>query len=76
MRGAVAEELSESLFVIRNPVPLDHRNNVCGGEAGEDGFCEVRIFGEEIFRAGVDVGEVAPAATGDEDLLAHALCAV
>jgi hypothetical protein len=32
----------------------------------------VRVFGEKIFRAGVDVGEVAPAASGDQDLFAYA----
>ena len=51
---------------------LDHGDDVCGCEAGEGGFCEVRIFGEKVFRAGVDVGEVAAAASGDEDLLADA----
>jgi hypothetical protein len=53
-------------------VLLDHGDDVCGCEAGERGFCEVRIFGEKIFRAAVDVGEVAPAASGDQDLLADA----
>jgi hypothetical protein len=32
----------------------------------------VRVFGEKIFRAAVDVSEVAPAASGDQDLLADA----
>ena len=62
--------------MIWNSVPLDHRDDVCGRKAGEGGFCEVRVFGEEIFRAAVDVGEIAPAASGDEDLLADALCVI
>jgi hypothetical protein len=51
---------------------LNHGDDVRWGEASERGFCEVRIFREKIFRAGVDVGEVAPAAPGDQDLLADA----
>ncbi len=70
--GAVAEELSEGLFVVADSMSLDHGDDVCGCEAGEGGFGEVRIFGEKIFGAGVDVGEVASAASGDQDLLADA----
>jgi hypothetical protein len=53
-------------------VLLDHGDDVYRCEASQRGFCEVRIFGEKIFRAAVDVGEVAPAASGDQDLLADA----
>jgi hypothetical protein len=36
----------------------------------ECGFCEVRILGDEVFRSAMDVGEVASASSGDEDLSA------
>jgi hypothetical protein len=51
---------------------LDHRDDVCRCKASQRGFCEVRIFGEEVFCAAVDIGEVASTATGDEDLFANA----
>jgi hypothetical protein len=70
--GAVAEELSEGLFVIANAVLLDHGDDVCWYEAGQRGFYEVRVFREKVFRAAVDVGEVASAASGDQDLFADA----
>ena len=70
MGGAVAEELAEGLLVIGDAVLLDQSDDVCGSEAGERGFGEVRVGGEEVFGAAVDVGEVAAAAAGDEDLFA------
>ncbi len=73
LRGAVAEELAEGLLVVRDAVLLDQGDDVGGREAGEGGFGEVRVRGEEVFGAGVDVGEVAAAAAGDEDLLADAV---
>ena len=42
--GAVAEELAEGFFVIRDAVPFDERDHVGGGEAGEGGAGEVRVF--------------------------------
>jgi hypothetical protein len=57
-------------------VLLDHGDDVCWCETGKRGFCEVRVFGEKIFRAAVDVGEVASAAPGDQDLLADTFCVV
>ena len=58
--------------MVADSVAFNHGDNVCGCEAGECGFCEVGIFGEKIFGAGVDVGEVGSAAPGDQDLLADA----
>ncbi len=66
--GAVAEELSESFFVVADTVLFNERDEVCGGVASECGLGEVRIFGEKVFRAAVDVSEVAAATAGDEDL--------
>ena len=56
--------------MISDFVFFDEGDDVCGSEACEGGLCEVRIFREEVFRAAMDVGEVAAAASGDEDLLA------
>lgn len=76
LRGAVAEELAEGFLVIGDAVLLDESDEVRGGVAGEGGFGEVRVFGEEVFGAGVEVGEVAPASAGDEDFLAGEVCVV
>ena len=71
--GAVAEELAEGLLVPGDAVLFDQREEVLRGEAGERGLGEMRVGGEEVFRRGVAVGEVAAAAAGDEDLLAGAV---
>jgi hypothetical protein len=51
---------------------LDQCDEVLRRVAGERGACEVRIAGEETVRSAVDVGEVAAAAAGDENLFANA----
>jgi len=71
--GAVAEELAEGLLVIGNAMPLDECDEIARCVAGERGAGEVRIGGEETVRGAVDVGEIAAAAAGDEDLLADAI---
>ena len=73
MRGAVAEELPQRLLVIADAVLLDQRDDVGGREARQRRLGEVRVLGEKVFGAAVDVGEVAAAAAGDQDLLADAL---
>ena len=67
---AVAEELAEGLLVVEDAVLFDQRDEVLRGVAGEGGLGEVWVGGEEVFGAGVEVGEVASAAAGDEDLFA------
>ena len=67
---SVAEELAEGFLVVGDAVLFDERDEVGGGVAGEGGLGEVRVGGEEVFGAGADVGEVAAAAAGDEDLVA------
>jgi hypothetical protein len=59
--------------VIADAVFFDERDDVGGGEAGERGFGEVRVGGEEALGPAVEVGEVAASSAGDEDLLADAL---
>ena len=49
---------------------LDELDEVGRGVAGEGGFGEVRIGGEEVVRADNEVCEVAAASAGDEDLAA------
>ena len=71
--GAVAEELAEGFFVPGDAVFFDEGEEVLRGEAGERGFGKVRVGGEEVFRAGVEVGEVASPAAGDEDFFAGAV---
>ncbi len=72
--GAVAERVGRGFFhVPGDAVLFDEGDDVGGGVAGERGFGEVRVGGEKVFGAGVDVGEVAAASAGDEDLLADAL---
>ena len=68
--GAIAKELAESFLVVPDAVLLDKGDEVRRRVTGEGGLGEVRICRQEVFRAGVEVGEIAPAATGDEDLLA------
>ena len=54
-------------------VLVDEVEEVGWGVAGERGFGEVWILGEEIFRAAVEVGEVAASTAGEEDFFARAI---
>src|SRR5438270_1640570 len=74
--GTVTEELAEGLFMPGDAVLLDKAEEIVRSVACEGGFREVRVGGEEAFRAGVEVGEVAPASAGDEDLFAGAVCVI
>ena len=60
----------------RNPVFLDEREEIEGGVAGQGGSGEMEVVADEVFGAGAEVGEVAAAAAGDEDLAAGALAVV
>lgn len=71
--GAVAEELAEGFLVVGDAVFFYQSNEVLRGVAGERGLGEVGVGGEEVFRSGVEVGEVASASSGDEDLFARAV---
>ena len=68
--GPVAEELAKRLLVIADVMSIHQRDHVFRREAGERGLGEVRIFGEEVFGAGVKVGKVAAATPGDQNLFA------
>ena len=58
----VAEKLAERLFVPGNTVAVDHGDEIGGRETGKRRLAEMRVGGEEILRAGMDIGEIAAAA--------------
>jgi hypothetical protein len=62
--------LGESFFMIGDVVLFNERDEVRRSETGESGFGEVRIGGDEIFGAAMNVGEIAAAASGDENFFA------
>ncbi len=76
LRRAVAEELAQRLFVIRDAVPLHEPDEIRGRVARQRRFREVGIGREEIVGPRVQVGEVAAASAGDQDLLARPLRAL
>jgi hypothetical protein len=67
---AVAKELAQRLLVPGNLVLLHQLEEIGRGVAGKRGLGKMRIRREEVFSGGVQVGEVAAASTGDQDLLA------
>ena len=71
--GTVAEKLAERFFVIPDAVLFHQGDEIGRRVAGQSGFGEVGIGGEEILRLAMDVGEVAAASAGDEDFLADAV---
>ena len=71
--GVVAEELAQGFLVVLNAVAFDEGDEVGGRVAGERGFGEVGIGGEEVVGAGEEVGEVRAASAGDEDFFADAV---
>ena len=68
---AVAELLAELLFVVRNPVPFDQVDEVPRRVARQRRSAEVAVLRKEIFRPGMDIGEVAAAPARYRDFLAH-----
>src|SRR5258706_14040019 len=71
LRALVAEKLAQGLLVIPDAVALDQGDEVLRREAREGGATKVRIAREEVFRAAMNVREVAAPAAGDADLLAQ-----
>ena len=68
--GVIAEELAQCLFVPLDSVALDKFEEVLRLIESQGRFGEVRIRGDEVFRSAMNIGEVAAAATRDEDLAA------
>ena len=54
-----------------NAVTFHQLNKVPGAVALERRFAEMRIGGDEVFRGGIQVGEIAATAAGHEDFLAR-----
>ena len=73
LRRSVTEQLAERLFVIRNAVLIDKRDEVRRGVTCQRGFAEMRISGQEILRCAMQISEVAPASAGNQDLLPDSL---
>ncbi len=71
--GAVAEDLPEGLFVIRNVMLFDERDEIRRRVACQRGFGEVFVPGDEIFGLAIDICEIAAASAGDQDFLADAI---
>ena len=67
--GTVTEELAVFFLVEGDAVALYEIDEICRRIAGEGGPTEVWIFGDEMLRAGAEVGEIAPASAGDQDFL-------
>ncbi len=73
LRRAVAEQLSQRFFVIRDAMLFDERDEVLRRVARQRRLAEMRVRRKEIFRPAMQVGEVAAAAAGDQDFLADAI---
>jgi hypothetical protein len=73
LRRAVAEELTERFFVVRNAVLFDQRDEVDRRVAGQRGFREVFVRGNEILWLAMDIREITTPATRDQDFLADAI---
>jgi hypothetical protein len=73
LRRAIAEELAEGFLVVADAMALNESDEISRRVAGERGFRKVGVCGEEIVGARVEVGEVAAASAGDEDLFADAV---
>jgi len=68
--GTVAKKLAERLLVIRNVVFFTQREEVGSLVPRQDGFREWGVWGLEMFRPAMEVGEIAAASAGDENLFA------
>ncbi len=69
----VAEELAVLAFVPGDAVAFDQLEELGGGVAGEGGLWKVgAAVGDVVGGGGAEVGEIAAAAAGDEDLVSEA----
>ena len=60
LRRAVAEQLTQRFLVPGNTVLVDQGDEIVLGVARQGRFAEMRIGGQEVFRFGIQVGEIAP----------------
>jgi len=59
--------------VVGDAMLFEECKKIGGRVTREGGFCEVGIGGQEIFRGGMEIGEVAAASAGDEDFFADTI---
>jgi hypothetical protein len=71
LRRAVAEQLAEGFFVPGDAVLVDQGDEIVLSIAGQRRFAEMRVAGQEIFRPGIEIREVAAPAARNQDLLAR-----
>ena len=71
--GMIAEKLAQCFLVVRDAMLLDQSDEVRRRVPRQRGFREVRIGGDEILRAAIQVCEIAAASAGDENFLAGAI---
>src|ERR1700742_3902408 len=69
----IAEQLAQGLLVIRNAMLLNEGEEILWRVTSERRLGKVRIARQEVFRAAVDIGEIAAAAAGDENFLSRPL---
>jgi len=67
-RAAIAEQLPQRLFMPGDAVPFDQRQEIARSIAAERRLGEVRIGRNIAIGRGLNVGEIAPPATGNQDL--------
>jgi hypothetical protein len=68
-RTAVAELLSQLLFVVGDAMFFYEPNEVPWSVAGQCRFAEVRVPGEVVLCGGVDIGKITTPPSGNFDLL-------
>jgi hypothetical protein len=75
-RGSVAKELAKLFLVIRDAMFFHQSQEIRRSITGERRLGEVTIMRKKIIRGGVQVGEVAAAAAGDQNLPADSIRAL
>ena len=72
-RRSIAEQLAELLPVVGDAMSSDEAHKSVRSVAGERRLGEVWIGRKKILWAGVQIGEIAAPAAGDQDLLADSI---
>ena len=75
-RGSIAEHLAERFLVIWNLMLRNQGKKILRRVTGERGLAEMWIRGDEVLWTAMNVGKVAAAAAGDENLLPDSVCVV
>src|SRR6266702_5035782 len=67
----VAKELAQRFLVPADVVFFYQLQEIRRGVTRKRGLGKVRVRGKEVFRGGVQIGEVAAAPAGDQDFFAY-----